>query len=498
MADLQELEAGMPIVWGGNQVTTVPAALAEAFTAGDRLVVVQTTGDLLHLPADVVAISEGAVGAAVDAFDQMGTVSDEAITNFFNAFADRLADDAAFTPIAAANEADKVTAKERGRSTTRLELTASMRSDMIDGLRGWAAQPSGRGDVVETVEHDGWTISQVRAGLGVVGFVFEGRPNVFADACGVIRSGNTVVFRIGSDALGTAEAIVEHALGPALAEAGLPEGAASLVASASRAAGHAMFSDDRLSLAVARGSGAAVAQLGAVARQAGISVSLHGTGGAWMVASETADAERFSAVVEASLDRKVCNTLNTCCILESQVDRLLPAFLSGLDAAGVGRGATSKLHIVADQADRIPLDWFSEVQIGRAEGDVTEPRTSKIARDQLGNEWEWEDSPEVTLMIVDSVDEAIELFNEQAPGFVISLISEDKDEHDRFFQRVDAPFVGDGFTRWVDGQYAFNRPELGLSNWEFGRLFGRGGVLSGDSVYTVRSLVTQTNPTLRR
>ena len=217
-----------------------------------------------------------------------------------------------------------------------------------------------------------------------------------------------------------------------------------------------------------------------------------------MVASETADAERFSAVVEASLDRKVCNTLNTCCILESQVDRLLPAFLSGLDAAGVGRGATSKLHIVADQADRIPLDWFSEVQIGRAEGDVTEPRTSKIARDQLGNEWEWEDSPEVTLMIVDSVDEAIELFNEQAPGFVISLISEDKDEHDRFFQRVDAPFVGDGFTRWVDGQYAFNRPELGLSNWEFGRLFGRGGVLSGDSVYTVRSLVTQTNPTLRR
>ena len=67
-----------------------------------------------------------------------------------------------------------------------------------------------------------------------------------------------------------------------------------------------------------------------------------------------------------------------------------------------------------------------------------------------------------------------------------------------FFNRVDAPFVGDGFTRWVDGQYALDRPELGLSNWEFGRLFGRGGVLSGDSVYTVRSRVTQTDQSLRR
>ena len=63
---------------------------------------------------------------------------------------------------------------------------------------------------------------------------------------------------------------------------------------------------------------------------------------------------------------------------------------------------------------------------------------------------------------------------------------------------VNAPFTSNGFTRWVDGQYALNRPELGLSNWQFGRLFGRGGVLSGDSVFTVRARVTQTNPQLGR
>ena len=87
--------------------------------------------------------------------------------------------------------------------------------------------PPARDSVIETIDHDGWTLEQRVAGLGVVGFVFEGRPNVFADACGVLRSGNTVVFRIGSDALGTARAIVEFALDPALEEAGLPAGSAS-------------------------------------------------------------------------------------------------------------------------------------------------------------------------------------------------------------------------------------------------------------------------------
>ena len=73
------------------------------------------------------------------------------------------------------------------------------------------------------------------------------------------------------------------------------------------------------------------------------------------------------------------------------------------------------------------------------------------------------------------VAEAVELCNRLSPHFVASLISESADAHDRFFATIDAPFVGDGFTRWVDGQYALDTPELGLSNWEHGRMFGRGG-----------------------
>ena len=144
-------------------------------------------------------------------------------------------------------------------------------------------QPT-RGKVISSVEHDGWKVEQVVSPLGIVAFVFEGRPNVFADAAGVLRTGNTAVLRIGSDALGTAQAIVTHALNPALATAGLPAGAVSLVESVNHAAGWAMFADRRLSLAVARGSGRAVSQLGSIAQQAGTAVSLHGTGGAWLIA----------------------------------------------------------------------------------------------------------------------------------------------------------------------------------------------------------------------
>lgn len=499
MERLESLTAGMPIPFGGDRITRVPSALAESFRPGDRLVVVQQTGDLLHIPAADAEVAGAAVGAASAAFARMGQVSDEQVSAFYEAFAARLADDDSFAPIAAANDEDVADARSRGRSVTRLILSQKMRRGMVDGLRGWRDQPSVRGAVTERVDHDGWTIESVKAGLGVVGFVFEGRPNVFADATGVLRAGNTVVFRIGSDALGTARAIVTHALDPALADAGLPAGAAALVDTPSRAAGWAMLSDTRLGLAVARGSGAAVAQLGAVAAQSGIPVSLHGTGGAWIVAGPTADPDRFGKAVHRSLDRKVCNTLNTCAVVSDRAAELTPVFLDAIHRAAADRGVEVKLHVAEGSEGSVPSDWFERlVPIARAEGDVTEPQADLIARDRLGQEWEWEDSPEVTFVVVESVAEAVALFNDQSPRFAASLIAEDPGEHEWFFNAVDAPFVGTGMTRWVDGQYAFDRPELGLSNWERGRLFARGGVLSGDSVFTLKGRATQTDPDLHR
>ena len=306
------------------------------------------------------------------------------------------------------------------------------------------------------------------------------------------------MFRIGSDALLTANAIVKHALDPALKESGLPIGSVSLINSAERSAGYAMFSDQRLALAVARGSGPAVAQLGAVAKQSGIPVSLHGTGGAWLVGSSNSDPEMFKSVIYHSLDRKVCNTLNTCCITKEAASVLVPEFLAALTEAAEVRGANAKLHITESADPFIPDLWRGNVAIERAEGEVIEPQAEEIQIDEIGVEWEWENSPEVTLVVVESVSEAITLCNSYSPQFVASMITEDDAEFEAFFDGVNAPFVGNGFTRWVDGQYALNRPELGLSNWQYGRLFGRGGVLSGDSIFTIRTLASQETSEITR
>ncbi len=496
---LDRLVPGQLVPFGGNQVAVVDEELASAFRPGDHLVVVQETGDLLHVPAAEQRLVAEAVGRAVDAFAQLGSVSADQVSAFYSEFASRLADDATFAPVAAANEDDVASARARGRSTTRLELRPAMRADMVAALHTWRDLPDQRDTLEERLDHTGWAVETRRSPLGVVGFVFEGRPNVFADATGVLRGGNSVVFRIGSDALGTARAIADHALGPALAAAGLPDGAVVLVDSAARSAGWALFSDRRLALAVARGSGPAVAQLGAVARQAGIPVSLHGTGGAWLVAGLHADRARLAAAVRHSLDRKVCNTLNVCCIPATRADELVPVLLEALDAAGRARDSIGRLHVVHGSEQHVTAEWFErQVVVHRAEGDVEEPQADIVPESVLAHEWEWEGTPELTLVVTASVAAAVELCNRYSPRFVASLISDDPAEQDMFWRAVDAPFVGDGFTRWVDGQYALGRPELGLSNWQHGRLLARSGVLSGDSVYTVRLRMRQADPDVRR
>jgi glutamate-5-semialdehyde dehydrogenase len=496
---LTELTAGQTIIVGGDRVATVDAELAAAFQPGDRLLADPATGVLLHVPAREQAIASAAVEAAHEAFTALASCTDEQITRFFEMFADLLEEPGVIEQLNAANATDVAQARARGRSTTRLELTAPMLAGMVAGLRGWAASDLRRDQPQARLDHGGWNVELRRAPLGVVGFVFEGRPNVFADAVGVLRTGNTVVFRIGSDALGSARAIMAHAVTPALHSSGLPSGAVQLVGSAAHAAGWALFSDRRLALAVARGSGPTVAQLGAVARQAGIPVSLHGTGGAWLVAAPDAQRERFRASVLHSLDRKVCNTLNVCCVVRERAAELIPAFVEAVTGAARQRQQDARIHATPAAIEFVPdVARSARARVARADGVHDEPFVTELDVERLGEEWEWERSPEVAIHVVESVAEAVALHNRLSPRLAASLISESPGEHDRFFATVDAPFVGDGFTRWVDGQYALGTPELGLSNWEHGRILGRGAILSGDSVHTIRYRARVVDPDTHR
>lgn len=487
---LTKLEPGMPVISPTGDVFRVDDKLAAAFQAGDTLIANPVAG-LLHIPADITGVVDVAMQAVSDAFIAMSGVSDEQIVGFFRTAAAKIADDTIWAAVTNTNLQDVKAARERGRSVTRLEVSEAMREGMIAGLEGWANMPSQRNAVMETVSHDDFDIDLIGAALGPVGFVFEGRPNVLADACGVLRGGNTVVFRIGSDALQTAQTIMQEAIVPALLANGLPAGAVVLIDSAEHAAGWSLFLDHRLALAVARGSGWAVDLLGSLAQSVGTPVSLHGTGGGWLVAGGSAYAPHFQAAVMRSLDRKVCNTMNVCAIPAGRAAELIPVLLAGLEAAAVNRGYAYKLHVTEAARSFVPEELFSRtVSIARAEGVIQEPQLELIAESELGVEWEWEDSPEVTLAVFPDLAACIDAFNEYSPRLVTTLLAEHAHEHEQFFTGVDAPFVGDDHTRWVDGQFALNKPELGLSNWANGRLFGRGGVLTGDSVYTVRTRYT--------
>ncbi len=331
------------------------------------------------------------------------TVSDEAISAFYGAFAARLEDDTAFEVIAGANAADVAAARARGRSTTRLVLSSVMRADMVAGLRTWQDAPSGRGELVERVEHGAWAVEQRRAAA---------RASSASCSRAVPTSSPTPPACCGA-ATRSCSASGAMPWAPRWRSTttrsarrwprpGCRPGAATLLAAPSRATGYALFSHPLLSLAVARGSGEAVAQLGAVARQAGTPVSLHGTGGAWLVGGVGADAGRFEAAVRHSLDRKVCNTLNVCCIVNERAADLVPRFLAALEAAGEQRRRARPAPRGGGERGSGPGRVVRPADRGATGRRVRWPslRADIVAIGELAREWEWEENPEVTLVVV--------------------------------------------------------------------------------------------------
>jgi glutamate-5-semialdehyde dehydrogenase len=236
--------------------------------------------------------------------------------------------------------------------------------------------------------------------------------------------------------------------------------------------------------------------LGSIAQQSGVPVSLHGTGGAWMIVGEHADLSRLDLCVLHSLDRKVCNTLNVVCVVRDLASVHVPIIMEAAEKAAAMRGTRPRIHAVFG-AEKF-LTSGDEIVVRRSEGDVQEAQISISSVESLNTEYEWEENPEFAVVLVKDISEAIELFNRFSPQFIVSVISDNEVEKQSVWDSANAPFVGDGFTRWVDGQFSLLRPELGLSNWENGRLFGRSGVLSGDSAFSVRLRVHQTDINLHR
>ncbi|MFM8794698.1 MAG: glutamate-5-semialdehyde dehydrogenase, partial [Acidimicrobiales bacterium] len=132
----------------GTTLVTVSEEFAVSLLPGDRIVGVAGTGALRRIPAAVSALVDSALARATTAFSRLQSCGPAAVDAFFSEAARRVMDDGVFAPVLAANAADVESARRRERSTTRLELSVSMRHGMAEGLGMWGARGGGTGDSI--------------------------------------------------------------------------------------------------------------------------------------------------------------------------------------------------------------------------------------------------------------------------------------------------------------------------------------------------------------
>jgi glutamate-5-semialdehyde dehydrogenase len=365
--------------------------------------------------------------------------------------------------------AEALTAAARLVRERRAALLASNAADceaaagrldpgMLDRLRLDDARVDAIGEQVEAVaaieplerEIDSWTlpnglqVSERRIPIGTVGANFEARPNVALDVAGqLLKSLNTVVLRTGGAALRTVTVLVDDVLRPALEQAGLPPGAVGLVRSPDREGARVLVTmPDRIPLVILRGSGPTTAELARLAAEHGVRTLAHAEGGGVLFVHADADRQRALAMTEAALDRLgVCNRLNLA-LLDRSATALLPELLAifrekGLEVRGTERAIA-------------------------AAGDGVLPHD----RERLG--YEWANEPErvatVTLDVVDGLDDALRIANEETSGLAAGIVTEDEAVADRFLDgyRGTAAFWH-ATTRFTDGFELTGAPETGIN-----------------------------------
>jgi glutamate-5-semialdehyde dehydrogenase len=288
---------------------------------------------------------------------------------------------------------------------------------------------------------NGLEVSERRVPIGVVGANFEARPNVAADvASQVLKSGNAVVLRTGGAALVTVTALVDEVLRPALEQTGLPGEVIGLVRTPERAGAEALVSlPELVPLVILRGSGPSTAALARLAALNGVRTLAHAEGGGVLYVHSGASHERLAAVARASLDRLgVCNRLNL-----ALVDRGAVVLLPTLLAVFAERGLEVRGTVATAEADGVlPLD------------------------ERLGHEWaaDPERVATVTLHIVESVDDAVRIANDETSGLAATIVTEDEAAARQFLDGYrGTAALWNATTRFTDGFALLGVPETGVN-----------------------------------
>ncbi len=375
---------------------------------------------------------------AKEASYQMGTLSTAVKNRALLAMADALRKESAF--ILEENQKDLNNGKQNGMSEgllDRLALSDARIDGMAEGLEQIAALPDPIGEMLyQTKRPNGLKIGKVRVPLGVIGIIYEARPNVTADAAGLcIKSGNTVILRGGKEAAYSNRAIVK-VMQKAGYDAGLPAGSINLVEDTSRESATALMRlNAYLDVIIPRGGAGLIR---AVVENATVPAIETGTGNCHVYVDASADLEMAKAIViNAKTQRpSVCNAEEKLLVHTDVAETFLPGMISTLKER--------KVTIVGD--DRVQA----------LAGDVI-PATEE----DWGTEYL---DLKIGIKVVESLDEAIAHINRYNSRHSEAIITNDYTAAQKFQDQVDAAAVYvNASTRFTDGfEFGFGA-EIGIS-----------------------------------
>ena len=357
---------------------------------------------------------------------------------------------AAAVKLVAENRLDVEKAASEGRDTAfvdRLTLSAKSVDQMAAGVEQVASLPDPIGAITGLEKRPtGIEVGRMRVPLGVIGIIYESRPNVTADAAALcLKAGNACILRGGSEAIHSNRAIAD-CIRDGLAEAGLPLAAVQVVETTDRAAvGELITMPEFVDIIVPRGGKDLIARL---MRESKIPMIKHLDGVCHVYIDDRADPAMAVKIADNAKTQRygTCNTLETLLVAEGIAGKVLPQIAAIYRAKGVEmRGDEATRKLVADATPATEEDWYAEYL-----------------------------APIAAIRVVKGLDEAIDHIAKYGSQHTDAIVTEDRARADRFLREVDsASVMVNASTRFADGFEFGLGAEIGIST---DKLHARGPV----------------------
>ena len=354
------------------------------------------------------------------------------------------------TPILKSNKDDVAQAKKAGRDAAfvdRLTLDASLVEQMAEGVEVVAKLPDPVGQITERVKRpSGIEVTRMRVPIGVIGIIYESRPNVTADAAALcLKSGNACILRGGSEALHSNRTIAA-CVRAGLKAAGLPETAVQLVDFADRAAvGEMVTMPEYIDIIVPRGGKELIARL---ARESRIPMIKHLDGVCHVYVDDSADPAMAVKIADNAKTQRygTCNTMETLLVAEGIAPKVLPQVGKIFHSKKVEmRGDEATQRLISGIKKAVDKDYYTE----------------------------WL-APVVSIRVVKGLDEAIEHIARYGSQHTDAIVAGDRARAERFLREVDsASVMWNASTRFADGYEYGLGAEIGIST---DKLHARGPV----------------------